>query len=117
MTAGANTVGQHQFFWKLLPAVTRKPHAYKSFFKDQGTVVQGKGRVLKIDRQRFDRCIDHLARAIFFDSFKRKWELPISITSPNFFTGINSDNIIPHQPSTSRLRKNSCFALPPGVDT
>lgn len=70
MTAGVNQAGQHQFFGKLLRAAARKPHAYKSFFADKGTVAQRKGRALQIDRRRFDCCIDHLARAIVFDAFK-----------------------------------------------
>lgn len=65
ITAENNKVGQHQFFGKLLPAVARRPHAYKSFFADKGTVAKGKGRALQIDRKRFISCIDHLARAIF----------------------------------------------------
>lgn len=99
MTAENSEAGRHQFFRKLLRAATRMPHAYKSFFADKGTVAKGKGRVLQIDRKRFDSCIDHLVRAIFFDAFKRKWQLPISIVSPNFFSGIASDQIVPHQPT------------------
>lgn len=99
MTAVQNKVGQHQFFGKLLPAVTRRPHAYKSFFADKGTVAKGKDRALQIDRKRFNSCIDHLARAIFFDAFERKWQLPISIISPTLFSGIHSDQIVPHQPT------------------
>jgi hypothetical protein len=99
MTPGINEAKQHLFFGKLLPAVSRKSHVYRSFFEDKGTVVQGKGRALKIDRKRFDHCIDHLARAIFFDAFKDKWRLPISIISPNFYSGIGSDKMVPHQPT------------------
>ncbi len=99
MTAVQNKVGQHQFFGKLLPAVARRPHAYKSFFTDKGTVAKGKDRALQIDRKRFNNCIDHLARAIFFDAFERKWQLPISIISPNLFSGIHSDQIVPHPPT------------------
>lgn len=99
MTAENNKVGQHQFFGKLLPAVARRPHAYKSFFADKGTVAKGTGRALQIDRKRFNSCIDHLARAIFFDTFERKWQLSISIVSPNIFSGIHSDQIVPHRPT------------------
>ena len=99
MTATNSKVGRNQFLRKLLRASARMPHAYKSFFADKGTVTQGKSRVLKIDRKRFDRCIDHLARAMFFDAFMRNWKLPISIVSPNFFRGIASDQAVPHQPT------------------
>ncbi len=97
MTTETSETGRHQFFRKLLRAAARRPHAYKSFFGDKGTVTQGKDRILQIDRQRFDRCIDHLARAVFFAAFKGKWQLPISIVSPNFFSGIASDQVVPHQ--------------------
>ncbi len=109
MTTTASETGRHQFFRKLLRAAARRPHAYKSFFGDKGTVAQGKGRVLQIDRQRFDHCIDHLVRAIFFDSFKRKWQLPISIVSPNFFSGIASDRAVPHQLSEGIVETSRQF--------
>jgi hypothetical protein len=98
-TAENSEAGQHQFFEKLLPATTRLPHTFTSFFGDQGTVSGGRNRVLKIDRKRFDNCIDHLARAIFFYDFKRQWQLPISIVCPNFFKGVQSDQLVPHQPT------------------
>ena len=109
MTAGSNKAGQHQFLWKLLPAAARAPRAYKSFFADKGTVAQGKGRALQIDRKRFNSCIDHLARAIFFDAYKRKWQLPISIISPNFFSGIYSDQMVPHQPTVKAVETSRQF--------
>ena len=68
-------------------------------FVRKGTVAEGQGRALQIDRERFDTCINHLARALFFDAFHRKWDLPISVVSPNFFSGIASDQMVPHQPT------------------
>jgi hypothetical protein len=109
MTPGINEAKKHLFFGKLLPAASRKPHVYKSFFADKGTVVQGKGRALKIDRIRFNNCIDHMVRAIFFDAFKHKWSLPISITSPNFFSGISSDKMVPHQPTLQAVESSRKF--------
>ena len=81
MAPGNSEAKEHLFFGKLLPAVSRKSHVYRSFFADKGTVLQGKGRALKIDRKRFNNCIDHMARAIFFDAFERKWQHPIAIVS------------------------------------
>lgn len=109
MTPGNNEAGQHLFAWKLLPATSRKPHAYRTFFTDKGTVAQGKGRVLQINRDRFDRCIDHLARALFFHAYKRKWQLPIVTFSPNFFSGNSSDDMAPHQPSMKRIEASKKF--------
>lgn len=104
-----NDAGKHLFFRKLLRAAARAPHAYKSFFSDKGTVAQGRDRVLQLDRLRFDRCIDHLARAVIFDAFKIKWLLPISVVSPNFFSGIDSDRIVPHQPTGDVVQISRAF--------
>jgi hypothetical protein len=109
MAAGSNQSGQHQFHWKMLPATSRKPHVYRSFFADKGTVAQGKGHVSQIDRDRFDRCIDHLVRALFFHNFKRKWQLRIVTFSPNFFRGIRSDEMVPHQPSMKAIEASRHF--------
>lgn len=95
MTIGNNDAGKHQFFGKFLRAAVRMPHAYKSFFADKGTVSQEKHRILQIDRKRFNNCIDHLARALFFDAFKRKWQLPLLVVSPNFYSEIRFDQIVP----------------------
>lgn len=98
MTAAQNSdAGRHQFLGKLLRAAARTPHAQRSFFSDQGTIADGKGRVLQVDRQRFDACVDHLAKALFFDAFRRKCSLPISVVSPDFFRGIASDQVVPHR--------------------
>ena len=109
MTAGNNAVGQHQLFGKLLPAVARRPHAYRAFISDKGTVARGKGRALQIDRKRFNRCIDHLVRAIFFDTYKHKWLFPIVSVSPNFFSGTSSDQMVPHQPSLKAMEASRQF--------
>ncbi len=98
MTAAPNSdTGKHQFTRKLLRAAARTPHAHRSFFGDKGTIAEGKGRALQIDRKRFDACIDHLARALFFDAYHSKWSLPIAVVSPNFFSGIAADQVVPHQ--------------------
>lgn len=96
MTAAQNSdVGRHQFFRKLLRGAQRSPRAHRTFFSDQGVIAAGTGRALKIDRKRFDTCIDHLVRALFFDAFGRQLNLPISIVSPNLFARIESDHVVP----------------------
>lgn len=100
MQAAQNSIaGQHQFFQKFLRATSRTPHAYGSFFQDKGIVHDGKGHALQINRERFDLCIDHLARALFFNEFNSKWNLPMSVISPNFFSKIMSDMTVPHHPT------------------
>ena len=118
MTPANSEAKQHLFFGKLLPAVSRKSHVYRSFFADKGTVLQGKGRALKIDRKRFNNCIDHMGRAIFFDAFRRKWQLFITIISPNFFSGISSDKMVPHQPTLKAVEASQeCLSGEPNRGT
>jgi hypothetical protein len=107
--ASTSAAGEHQFFEKLLPAAARTPHAYRSFFADKGTIVAGRGRVLQIDRKRFDACVDHLARAFFFDVYQHKWSLPIVVISPNFFNGIASDQVVPHQSTLGLVQVSRQF--------
>lgn len=96
MTAAQNSdVGRHQFFQKLLRGVQRSPRAHRTFFSDKGAIAAGTGRAVQIDRKRFDTCIDHLVRALFFDTFGRQLSLPITIVSPNLFAGIESDHVVP----------------------
>ena len=102
-TAKNSEAAQHQFFDKMLHATTRSPRAYRSFFGDKGTITRGQNRVLQIDRKRFDRWVDHLARAIFFDAFHFKWQLPLSTISPNFFSGIRSDQVVSHEPTMNAV--------------
>lgn len=94
--AQSSEAAKHQFFQKLLRAAARKPEAHRVFFTDRGTVVGGTQHAMQIDRGRFDACVDHLARALFFDAFREKWTLPIGVISPNFYSGIASDRPVPH---------------------
>jgi hypothetical protein len=100
MAAAPNSdMGQHLFSRKMLPAAARMPHSHRLFFRDKGPIAEESGRVLQIDRKRFDTCVDHLAKALFYDTYKRKWSLPTTVVSPNFFSGIASDQVVPHQPT------------------
>jgi hypothetical protein len=83
----------------MLRAAARMPHSHRLFFRDKGEIAEKSGRVLQIDRNRFDTCIDHLAKALFYDAYKRKWSLPTTVVSPNFFSGIASDQVVSHQPT------------------
>jgi hypothetical protein len=72
-----------------LRAVGRKPHVYASFIKSEQPIAGSSKTLIQFDRQRFDKCIEQIARAIFFHTYSRKWHFPISIFSPNIFE-INS---------------------------
>lgn len=96
MTAAQhNDIGRLQFFGKFLRGVRRTPHVYRSFFDDHGTVANRTQRAMRVDRARFDVCVDHLARALFFHTFGEKWSFPIIVTSPNFYSGVAGDSVVP----------------------
>jgi hypothetical protein len=110
MTAAPKSdAGQFQFFGKYLRAVRRRPHVFRSFFKDRGTVARGTERAIQIDRPRFDRCIDHLARALFFQTYKRQWLHPIASISPNFYSGIENDQAKVHGPTMQGMEVARTF--------
>jgi hypothetical protein len=93
----------------LLRGVKRSPSIYGSYFEDKGLVAQGRDRALKFNRSRFDSCIDHIARALFFDMHMHKWQLPISIVSPNFFSKIELGSVVPHQKSIKLVELSRMF--------
>jgi hypothetical protein len=101
MAAQHSAVGQSVFFGKVLRGVKRAPDVYRSFLTDRGKVGETNQRVVQIDRPRFDRCLDHLAKALFFDAFGLTWPLPITFASPNLYSAIgNTGPVLP--PLTER---------------
>jgi len=89
MAIGANRAGKHQFFGKNLRAVTNSRRLFKELIKDQRALDAGRLRALKISRAHFDLSVDHMARALYFHTYRRKWKDEIKIFSPNFFDGVN----------------------------
>lgn len=108
-TAQHSEASKHQFFQKLLAASARRPGAHGAFFEDKGTIASGTQRVVRIDRPRFDKCLDHLTRALFFDAFRRKWLLPIVLASPNLYSGVQDDNVSIHGPSMQAVGASKAF--------
>lgn len=96
MASQHSDAAEHLFLGKMLRAVKRKPHAYSSFFADSVELSGGTTRALQFDRPRFDRCVDQMARALFFHKFKVPWKLNIAVISPNFFSGVAAGSVIPH---------------------
>jgi hypothetical protein len=106
-----NSIARHQFLGEMLRGATRSPHKYSDFITDKGKVQNGALRALQIDRARFDRCIDHLARALFFHAYKTKWEYPILTVSPNFYSVISNDEAVPHQPTKEIVEVSRAFLI------
>jgi len=105
----SSEVARHQFLGKLLRGAARNPHAYANFFTDAGTLAESSQHALRFERNRFDACIDHLVRAIFFHTFGTKWELPITVVSPNFHSAVSDDCAIPHQPTQKTVAVSKRF--------
>jgi len=95
----SSDVAKHQFLGKFLRGAKRNRDAHIGFFEDMGSISSDAKRVLKLDRDRFDKYVEHLARALFFHTFKSKWSLPIAVVSPNFHLEVTRQGPVPHLPS------------------
>ena len=107
----SSEIARNQFLGKFLRGVQRNSQAYSEFFKDRGTLSSGKQRALQLDRDRFDKCIDHLARALFFHTFQAKWDLPIVMASPNFYSEVTQQGPVPHLPSQQAIEATKPFLI------
>lgn len=105
----SNEVAKHQFLGKFLRGAERNRDAHSEFFEDMGTISSDTKRVLKIDRDRFDKCVEHLARALFFHTFKSKWSLPIAVVSPNFHLEVTQQGPVAHLPSQETIEVTRQF--------
>ncbi len=105
----SSEVARHQFLGKFLRGARRNRDAHSEFFKDMGSISSGTKRVLKLDRDRFDKCVEHLARALFFHTFKSKWSLPIAVVSPNFYLEAAQRGPVTHIPSQQTIEVTQKF--------
>ncbi|MBV6465511.1 MAG: hypothetical protein PGMFKBFP_00790 [Anaerolineales bacterium] len=85
-------VAQQQFSTKIMRAVRRKPSMF-GFLKNLFPItVFGKpSAAFSVDRERFDREIDHIARALYFFHHNSKLEFPITVHTPDLFM-VNQPN-------------------------
>lgn len=109
VAVGSNEIANHQFLGKFLRGAERNRHAHSEYFKDMGLISSDTQRVLKLGRNRFDKCIDHLARALFFHTFKSKWSLPIVVVSPTFHSAVTRQGPIAHLPSQQTIEITQQF--------
>lgn len=99
VSAKHSDAAKHQFFQKLLVASRRKPQAHSNFVTNSGPAGDGDNVALRLDRKRFDACIDRLARALFVNEFRCKWQLPIFVASPNLYSKTDEGEFVAHQPT------------------
>ena len=107
----SNEIAAHHFLGKFLRGVQRNSQAYSEFFEDRGSLASGQQRALRLNRDRFDKCIDHLARALFFHTFGAKWDLPIVMASPNFYAEVTQQGAVTHLPSQQAIEATKLFLL------
>lgn len=107
--ADSNKIARHQFLGKFLRGAERNSKAHSAFFKDKGSISSHKQRVLQLDRNRFDKCIAHLARALFFHTFNSKWSLPIAVASPNFHSEVTQEGPVAHLSSQQAIEITQQF--------
>lgn len=95
-TAHASRIADHQFMGKMIRGAKRNVGAYSNYYTEHGQIDSGEKTVLQIDRNRFDKCIDHLSRALFFYEFQKQWLLPILVLSPNFYSSLKNNEVEEH---------------------
>ena len=105
----SNEIARHQFLGKFLRGASRNRQAYCDFFTVHGTLASGTQRALQLERSRFDKCIDHMVRALFFHSFRSQWQLPIAVASPNFHLAISDGTVVPHLPTQQAIEVSRLF--------
>lgn len=81
-----NHVGQAHFAGQVARGLQRRPGILFDLYRTQTPViVEGATTVsVDVDRQRFDRVIDHICRGLHFHLFGHRWQFPISVFSPSF---------------------------------
>lgn len=87
-----NVVAQKQFSTKIMRAVKRKPSMYGFIANNYPILVDGQPSLAySIDRNRFDKEIDHIARALYFFHHQSPLTLPIIVHTPDLFM-VNQPN-------------------------
>jgi hypothetical protein len=64
---------------------------------------------LRLDRRRFNACIDHLVRALFFDLTGLKWLHSVAVASPNFYDSFTAGRVQAHQRSLQTIEVSRAY--------
>lgn len=105
----ANVVAKNQFLTKILRAIRRNPGLIKGLFKTHQKVTvmdNTSGEVFEtmageIDRERFDRALDCMARALYFHHFGKRWQKSVRV-HPEFLLSF-SENAAEYNNSLQRM--------------
>lgn len=89
-------VAQKQFSTKIMRSVKRKPSMFGFVTNNYPILVNGQPSIAySVDRDRFDKEIDHIARALYFFHHQSRLTLPLIVHTPDLFTvnRLDADNI------------------------
>lgn len=75
----SNSIAKELFYGKTIRAVKRKTIAYRNFFTPLEKQFHQSEVAQRIDRNRFDNCIDHIIRGLFYYLYGEKLTLPLLI--------------------------------------
>lgn len=79
-----NTVAQNYFSKKVLSALKKAPHLVSLFGPMQPVVVNGELTAsYTINKERLDRALESVARALYFHHYQEKWTFPIDVFCPD----------------------------------
>jgi hypothetical protein len=83
---GNNSAGNDHFFQKVMRAVRRAPIAFQKLIDESFPVAApaGAGVALAFDRERFDREMEMIVRALYFHYTGSILSLPVTVESPVF---------------------------------
>lgn len=81
-----NLPAQRHFSTKVMRALHKRRSLLALFKNPRPAFVEGKSTgIFNVDIDRFHRSLDHIARALYFDKYKKKWTEPIKILTRDFF--------------------------------
>lgn len=81
-----NLVAQRHFSKKIMRSIARRPSLLGIIKEPRPAMVEGKSTgAFTVDRARFDRAMDCIVRALYYNDTKKKWIEPITIQTPALF--------------------------------
>src|SRR6267378_3993215 len=83
---GTNAVAREQFATKCIRALKRSHRLTAEFFRESRPAQLGgkETRTVRVDRERFDRVMEHTCRALFLHEFNSKFTDRLFVWSPAF---------------------------------
>jgi hypothetical protein len=107
--AGISPAATHNFQGNVLRGASRSPAKYSAFAPRANVLTPPEKSAFKTDRSRFDRCVEHIAKAICFHTYDIKWQQPIVVVSPQLQIAAKSGQLAAHTPSLGAIAATRDF--------